>query len=52
MGFWEGGRELLEALNSRRFRRRRTAMEPSFPKAAEMPWHVQRYAVGKISAGI
>lgn len=24
---------------------------PTLPAAAEMPWHVHRYAVGKISAG-
>jgi hypothetical protein len=29
-----------------------TAKEPSLPNAAEMPWHVQRYFVGNISAGI
>ena len=28
-----------------------TNTEPSFPHAAEMPWQVQRYRVGKISAG-
>lgn len=25
--------------------------EPNLPEAAEMPWQVQRYRVGKISAG-
>lgn len=27
-------------------------MLPSFPEAAEIPWHVARYWVGKTSAGI
>jgi hypothetical protein len=29
-----------------------TRIEPSLPNAAEMPWQVQRYLVGNISAGI
>jgi hypothetical protein len=27
-------------------------MEPSFPEAADMPWQVHRYLVGKTSAEI
>jgi hypothetical protein len=29
-----------------------TAREPNLPNMAEIPWHVQRYFVGNISAGI